>query len=216
MYLQQSRPQPSNAAMVGIERHPAIALLGAPGAGKGTQGRILNGLPGFFLYGAGDAFRALDPDSPLGRRVHDPMRRGELVPDSVVIEVWSDYLRQAIDHGRYVPGRDLLVLDGLPRTVEQVDLVEQRAELLTVLHLKCDNPSRLVERLRCRALEEGRADDVDERVIRHRFDLYEAATRPVLARLSGCAVAEIDALAPPLEVLRQILQAVIPLQAGEW
>lgn len=213
MYLQQSRPQPREAAALGVARYPAIVLLGAPGAGKGTQGRILNGLPGFFLYGAGDAFRALDPQSPLGRRVHAPMRRGELVPDSVVVEVWSDYLRRAIDCGQYAPDRDLLVLDGLPRTVEQVDLVEQRAELLAILHLRCDNPTRLVERLQRRAFEESRADDVDERVIRHRFELYEAATRPVLNRLAGRAVAEIDALAPPLEVLRQILQAVVPLQA---
>ena len=67
------------------KRLKTILLFGAPGAGKGTQGKILGRIPGFFHLSSGDMFRALDPNSDLGQRVTSYSSKGELVPDDLTI-----------------------------------------------------------------------------------------------------------------------------------
>jgi len=203
---------PGNKGVNVTAKYQAIALIGAPGTGKGTQGKILGDIPGFYLYGSGDAFRALEPESPLGRRVHEYMRQGELVPDEVVIDVWQDQMRGAIATDRFHPERDFLVLDGMLRTPEQVPLVQRDADLVQVFHLVCHEEQTLVQRVHGRAASQHRADDVDEQVIRHRLELHNQATRTVLAELPPEVVSEIDACLSPMEVLRQMLNVLIPLQ----
>ncbi len=193
------------------ERPRAIALFGAPGTGKGTQGKVLGTLPGFYLYGSGEALRTLDPQTPVGRRVHELMKHGDLVPDEVVIDVWRQHLADAMDAGKFSPESDFLVLDGLIRTPRQLELVCQHAELVQVIHLACYQEDLLIDRLHRRA-QDGRLDDVDEQVIRHRLQLHEQETRPVLDALPPQQIAEVDALASPLEVLDQIVGVLIPLQ----
>ena len=71
-----------------MQKFKTILLFGTPGAGKGTQGKILGKVPGFFHLACGDVFRSLDMGSDLGKQFIAYSSRGELVPDELTIELW--------------------------------------------------------------------------------------------------------------------------------
>lgn len=197
-------------------RHQTVLLMGPPGAGKGTQGRILGNIPGFYHCSCGDVFRRLNPDSELGRTIIEYSSRGELVPDDVTVKIWHAQIRAQQGLGAYKPRTDLLVLDGIPRTVSQAKIVSEEVEVLKICHLVCRDEDKMIERLRRRALRENRVDDAKEAVIRHRWNVYQAETAPVLAFYPKRLIAEIDALVSPAEVIRQILDEVIPIQNAHF
>src|SRR2546421_6550581 len=95
-----------------------ILLFGYPGSGKGTQGRILSALPGFHHVAMGDILRALTPANPLYERVQSYLRKGDLVPDELVMDLFFRYIA---DSGP-APD-DFLVIDGVPRNARQVELL---------------------------------------------------------------------------------------------
>jgi adenylate kinase len=197
-------------------RHQTVLLIGPPGAGKGTQGRILGNIPGFFHCACGDVFRRLNPASERGRIVLEYSSRGELVPDDVTVKIWHDQIMAQKGIGAYKPETDLLVLDGIPRTVQQAEILAEEVEVLKLMHLVCRDEELMISRLRRRALRENRIDDAKESVIRHRWEVYQQETAPVLAHYSKDLIAEIDALVSPAEVLRQILEVVIPIQSAHF
>src|SRR5262249_43275979 len=96
-----------------------ILLFGAPGAGKGTQGKILGSIPNFFHCACGDVFRSLKPDSPIGQVFLEYSSRGKLVPDQPTVELWRQFIDASIKSGRFHPEQDTLVLDGIPRNADQ-------------------------------------------------------------------------------------------------
>ncbi len=195
--------------------YPVVLLFGAPGVGKGTQGKALGAVPGFVHFSMGDAFRSLDPESVLGRKVAEYSSRGELVPDEITVQLFFQRLGELRDAGRFNPARDLLVLDGIPRSVRQVELLRGRIDVRLVLHLDSADEgtqSELRERLRSRAVSENRADDAREDVIRRRFEVYRAETAPVLNAFDSSIVVEIDPLGTPAEVLARVLGAVAQVQ----
>lgn len=195
--------------------HRAVLLFGAPGVGKGTQGKALGCIPGFFHFSMGDAFRSLDSDSELGQTVRSYTSRGELVPDEVTIQLWKLTLDRLVADGAYQPGADLLVLDGIPRSVRQVQLLKPHVDVLRVIHLTCSDErtkEQLIERLRKRALRENRSDDAKDEVIKRRFQVYRAETQPVVEEYGPDVVVEFDPLGTPAEVLQRILAVVAPIQ----
>ncbi len=194
----------------------AILLFGAPGTGKGTQGAALGGVPGFFHLSSGDMFRALDKESDLGKEFLKYSTKGLLVPDDFTVKLWSAHVLGLVEAERYRPEAQALLLDGIPRTSKQVDLMRDMIDVLAVLYLTTSDPEALVERLRKRALNSGRPDDADEDVIRRRLEVYEEETRPVLDRFPAERVYEIDAMGAPAEVLRDILVVVAPIQAESF
>src|ERR1700744_167127 len=97
----------------------AILLFGAPGSGKGTQGKILGTIPNFYHFSCGDVFRNLTPDSPLGRKFLTYSSRGNLVPEKPTIELWRQNIAVAEMAGRFNPATDTMVLDGIPRNPQQ-------------------------------------------------------------------------------------------------
>ncbi|MEY5032826.1 MAG: adenylate kinase, partial [Planctomycetota bacterium] len=109
----------------GTRRYKTILLFGAPGAGKGTQGKILGKVPGFYHLACGDVFRSLDMASDLGRKFMEYSSRGELVPDELTIEMWRQNMHAQTVLSIYKPNVDLLVLDGIPRNVNQAKHLEQ-------------------------------------------------------------------------------------------
>jgi adenylate kinase len=113
--------------------------------------------------------------------------------------------------GAYHPATDLLVLDGIPRTVGQADLLDERVAVIRIVYLVCDDVEQLVQRLRQRTVQYGRADDADKRLIRQRLAVYEQNTSPLLEYYPAELMAKIDALRPPAEVFDQILHVLIPL-----
>ena len=187
-----------------------VLLFGPPGSGKGTQGVAIGTLPGFFHCSSGDVFRSLDPESELGKVFKQYSTRGELVPDDVTIDICTDFLNKQVDAGKFNPANDVLLLDGLPRNVAQAQALDGKIDVIKVVYLEASDTEALVQRLKKRALDSGRADDADENVIRNRMQVYTDETAPVLAHYPESVIAKIDALPTPAEVMRMILDALIP------
>jgi len=193
-------------------RYQTILLFGAPGSGKGTQGKILGVVPGFYHLSCGEVFRTIDTASELGRTFIEHSSRGELVPDEITIQMWQQNMHARTVLSDYKPKVDVLVLDGIPRNVNQAKLLEKYLRVLCIVHLVCTDKEEMIKRLRRRALKENRVDDAKEDVIRRRWDVYEEETFPVLNYYDKKIVSTVDAFGSPARVLEHILEAVVPVQ----
>lgn len=192
-------------------KRPAFLILGAPGSGKGTQGKILGSIPRFFHCACGDVFRSLDTRTPLGQKFVHYSSRGELVPDELTIELWKAQVDNWSDSHVYKPDIDFLVLDGIPRNVAQAEMITHFLDIHQVFHLSCPNREELARRMRKRALKDNRIDDASDRVIQQRIATYEAETKPILEYFSEALVTDIDATQPPVKVLHDIISKVLTL-----
>ena len=154
-----------------------LVIMGAPGAGKGTQARKLESEFGLPQVSTGELFRYnLKHGTELGKLAHTYINRGELVPDDVTIAVVRDRLLKD-------DCRNGVILDGFPRNPAQADaleglLAEFNGEIGVVAYIHVDQ-DKLVARLLKRAEIEGRADD-NEETIRARMVVFEEQTQPLL------------------------------------
>jgi len=199
-----------------MSRYKTILLFGAPGAGKGTQGKILGIVPGFYHLSCGEVFRSLDMGTKLGRTFMEFSSKGLLVPDDATIQMWHQNMHARTVLAIYKPHVDLLVLDGIPRNVSQAKLLSKHLDVLQIVHLMCPDKEKMMERLRRRAIKENRADDAKEEVIRQRWSVYEEETFPVLDYYPSSLVSEIDAMGSPAEVLEKVLHIVVPVQNAHF
>lgn len=193
------------------DRLRSLVLIGAPGSGKGTQGKLVGCVPGFRHFSTGDMFRSLDPQTELGRTFRSYSTRGELVPDDVTISVWKQYIDAQVTLGLYRPHSELLLLDGLPRSEAQARLIDRHIEVLGIIHLVVRDIEAMVKRLKGRALKEGRTDDAREDVIRRRHDVYERETAPVLKHYAADLIHEIDAQDTIPNVLAGVMSVAAPI-----
>ena len=159
------------------ERLPEVILLmGAPGAGKGTQALKLAEARGLVPLSTGDMLRDhVRRGTELGARAKAIMDSGELVPDDVIIGMVRETIA-ASPSIRYL-------LDGFPRTPAQASaldalLAEQGAGITAAVAIEVDD-EQLVQRLLKRAELEGRSDD-NEETIRNRMAVYRRQTQPLL------------------------------------
>lgn len=196
--------------------YKTVLLLGAPGAGKGTQGKILARIPGFYHCSCGDVFRQMDLTSDLGKLFLEHSSRGELVPDEITVRMWARAIRARVFLGDFKPNDDLLILDGIPRTTRQAELMGEHVEVTRVIHLTCSDEAEMVRRLRRRAIKENRQDDADEAVIRRRWRTYLEDTAPVLGCYDPSLIVEVDAMGSPAQVLRDVLEQVVPAQDAHF
>jgi len=185
-----------------------ILLFGAPGAGKGTQGKILGTIPNFYHCACGDVFRSLTASSPLGKVFIEYSSRGQLVPDEPTVELWRNFIEGCESSGRFQPKTDTLVLDGIPRNLHQAEMLADTLSVKAVFYLHCTNFEALVHRLQKRALKENRLDDANLDVIRDRLKTYDKETKPVLNFYGKKHVHRIDSTQTPVKVLRDILRHV--------
>ena len=192
-------------------RYKTILLFGAPGSGKGTQGKILGAIPGFFHSSTGDIFRSLDLRSEFGRTVWEHSSKGRLVPDELTIQIWKQYITGMEWINGFHPESEIIVLDGIPRSINQARLLEETIDVLKVIHLVADY-DKMVERLRRRALKENRVDDASDAVIAKRFEIYERETKPVLDFYPADRIVTIDAAQSQIRVLSQIIDVLVPLK----
>jgi adenylate kinase len=183
-----------------------LIILGAPGAGKGTQAaRIAENL-GIPAISTGDIFRAnIKNETPLGLQVKEILASGGYVSDDVTNAIVEDRLAE----DDCAPG---FLLDGYPRTLAQVEaldgmLATQGSSLDHVLELTVDDDA-VVARLLKRAESEGRADDTED-VIRERMAIYHRETKPLsdTYRERGLLV-EVDGLGEVGQVTGRILAAL--------
>lgn len=183
-----------------------VILLGAPGAGKGTQARLLQAALGLPHISTGDLFRYnLQNQTELGKLAKSYMDRGELVPDEVTLSMVKERLSQAdCAHGA--------ILDGFPRNVAQAAsldelLAEMGGRINVVPSIQVDRDV-LIERLLKRAELEGRADD-NEETIRTRMRVYEEQTRPLLDYYgSRGLVVEVNGQQSIEEVQKDLVQVI--------
>jgi adenylate kinase len=186
-----------------------ILLFGAPGAGKGTQGKILGTIPNFFHCACGDVFRSLKADSPIGRVFLEYSSRGQLVPDSTTIDLWHDFISGSTKAGRFRPDQDTLVLDGIPRNVRQAEILRDTLDVVAIFYLRCSNQDALIARLQRRALKENRLDDANLDVIRERQATYDRETKPVLDFYKKDIEHRINSDQSPHKVLFDLLRHIV-------
>jgi len=189
-----------------------MLIMGAPGAGKGTQAKAIAAHYDIPAISTGSIFRSqIEQGTELGRKVQALISAGDYVPDVITSAIVSERLME--------PDADIgWLLDGYPRTlvqVEALDLImdELRQPLDYVLSLVCD-ADQLVTRLLRRAEIEGRADD-NEETIRHRMKVYQDATEPLIDiyRKRGLLV-EVDGLGEIDEVEKRIFAALDSVATG--
>lgn len=183
-----------------------LLLIGAPGAGKGTQAVKLADTFGIPAISTGDIFRHnVKNETELGKLAKSYMDRGEYVPDSVT----NDLVRDRLTHDDAKPG---FLLDGYPRTADQVVeldsmLSDSGTQLDAVVLLTADT-DEVVRRLLNRAIEQGRADDTED-VIRRRLEVYEEQTAPLINTYGARdLVVTVDGLGAVEEVTERILGAL--------
>ena len=187
-----------------------LILMGPPGAGKGTQAKVIATHFSIPAISTGDIFRAnVAAGTPLGRAAQRYMDAGEYVPDSVT----NLMVRHRIDEPDAEKG---FLLDGYPRTLAQVDELDgmikftgHRLDGVVVLTVDADE---LVRRLTERAQSEGRSDDT-EAVVRRRQEVYAEQTAPLIEvyRERGL-VHEVDGIGEVDEVTQRILDSLAQVQ----
>ena len=183
-----------------------LVLMGPPGAGKGTQADIVSGLLGVPHVSTGEIFRHnVSRGTSLGLEAKRYMDAGEYVPDGITNAMVRDRLSQEDCR----PG---FLLDGYPRTVEQV------GELSAMLRSSSDSLDRVVEltvdvdevvdRLVKRETDQGRSDDTED-VIRRRLEVYFQQTAPLTAMYEAQdLLIQVDGLGSIDEVTARIVAAL--------
>lgn len=192
-------------------KYKTVLLFGAPGAGKGTQGKILGTIPNFFHCACGDVFRNLTVNSELGRVFIEYSSKGLLVPDEHTVQLWRRNIEGSRQLGHFEPTTDTLVLDGIPRNAVQADMLKDTLDVRAILYLSCQDMEKMVHRLQRRALRENRLDDANLDVIRTRLATYDRETRPVLDYYGPSLVHHIDSTSSPVHVLRSILDVLVKI-----
>ncbi len=179
-----------------------IILFGAPGVGKGTQAVILAEKLGVAHLSTGDAFRsAIKGGTAIGLKAKEYVEAGKLVPDEVVAGI----VEEAMGHPSFADG---CILDGFPRTRAQADalevmLAEKGRSVTSVVNLAVDDAT-IVSRL----LQRGRADDQED-IIRHRLEIYNDETAPLLSFYADRGVlTSVDGVGEIEEVSARILDAI--------
>lgn len=185
-----------------------LILLGPPGAGKGTQAKLLVEAYGIPQLSTGDILRsAIAAKTPMGIAAKEIMDRGDLVSDDVVNGIVSERLDQEDCRAGFI-------LDGFPRTIPQAEaldgmLTEKGMALDAVVEMSADS-EELVRRIVNRARESGTArgdDNVD--VVRKRLEVYRTQTAPLVEYYRGRGLLRtVDGMQPIGQVTASIRQAI--------
>jgi len=185
-----------------------LVLFGPPGAGKGTQAKVLVETRGLPQLSTGEMLRAaVKAGTSLGKKVDSLLTKGELVPDDVVIDI----IAQRYDQPDCAKGA---VFDGFPRTIPQAEALDamlqaRSRKIDVVLELKV-NDKVLLERVEQRIKEGGilRSDDTPE-TLRHRLGVYYRNTAPLLDYYGKQGkVVTIDGMASITDVTKKIAAAL--------
>ena len=183
-----------------------LLFLGPPGAGKGTQAKLLARALGVPHVSTGEMLRsAVAAGTDLGRQAEAIMAAGDLVPDELVVALVEERLSQQDAICGYL-------LDGFPRNAEQAQaladaLGADAIELAMLLEVPEDE---LVNRLLLRAEAEGRADDT-EATIRRRLEVYREETEPLVAYYQD-AVVPIEGVGTVEEIFARMVLALAEQQ----
>ena len=183
-----------------------LILMGPPGAGKGTQAKVISERLGVPAVSTGDIFRQnMSQATDLGREAKRYIDAGDYVPDEVTNAMVRDRISQP-------DAQNGFLLDGYPRTVSQVaelDAMLDKAEdaLDAVVVLTVDR-EEVVQRLLKRARHEDRTDDTEE-VARHRQAVYYEQTAPLIDMYADRGLlVEVDGMGPVDDVTARVFEAL--------
>jgi len=184
-----------------------LILFGPPGSGKGTQAEKLVEKYNFFHISTGDMFRyEIGNNTPLGKKAKEYMDAGNLVPDSLVIEM----LKKRVIENQGVYG---FIFDGFPRTIPQADaldiLMNSLGHSVNKLVALDVNDQEIITRLQERAKKQGRIDDANVETVKNRIEVYKQNTTPVFGYYDkfGKSV-KIDGIGTLDEVFERISNAL--------
>ncbi|MFY7842894.1 MAG: adenylate kinase family protein [Rhabdochlamydiaceae bacterium] len=198
--------QDVNSLIPSYDSHyKAILLFGPPGSGKGTQGHMLSQIGNHYHLSSGDVFRSLDPGSPAGKLFHHYSQQGNLLPDEITLAICKNYIQGLIATNRFHPEKQSLLLDGIPRTLNQAKILANYVTVTNIIVLEVKNLDNLIQRLKKRAIIQNRADDIDEQVLRNRMEVYMKETANLLSFYPKEIVSYFNAEQSPLCVLKDIL-----------
>lgn len=156
-----------------------IVIFGPPGSGKGTQSLKIAEKYNLIHISTGDIFREeLANNTTLGQQARGYMDAGNLVPDELVIAM----LESKVDKSLALEPAGF-IFDGFPRTIMQAEALEKMLQrknsfIKGVLALEVED-AELIKRIMGRGKDSGRADDVDEKIIKNRIKVYKSETAPV-------------------------------------
>lgn len=193
-------------------RYRAILLFGMPGSGKGTQGAVLDQLPGFVHISSGELFRKLPKWGGLGQEVLQCTSRGLLVPDDLTVRIYQRQIKILEMQELLLPEVHTLVLDGLPRNIEQARMLQDVLDVVQIFHLKISDRAKAIDRLHARALRENRLDDMSAEVIERRLKVYLDETYATLKCYDPSLIFDVDGTQTPLEVLCDIVTRLRSLE----
>ncbi|MCH9626312.1 MAG: adenylate kinase [Chlamydiales bacterium] len=186
-------------------KFPAILLFGPPGAGKESLGRFLAGAGSQYYLSSGDIFRSLPASSPAGKLYYSYASQGQLLPDEATIEIWNYFVLGLIATNSYFPERQDLLLDGIPRTGRQVEMLNELIEVRHIIVLETSNKKELARRVQERSRLEGNLNDVNMAGLEARLETYERSIEALLSDYPKHLISRVDAAQKPLEVLRDVL-----------
>ncbi len=147
-----------------------IVLFGPPGAGKGTQAKKIVEKYGFVHLSTGDMFRnELKNNTPVGQKAKAYMDKGELVPDSVILEMVENFIKNNMNDKGFI-------FDGFPRTLPQAEgldeIITRHDTAINGMIEIFVNDEEIINRITKRAEIEGREDDKNVEVIENRINVY--------------------------------------------
>ena len=161
-----------------------IILLGAPGAGKGTQAEIISRKLGIPTISTGNILRAaVKEGTPIGLQAKSYMDAGKLVPDEVIIGIIQERLAQPDCAGGFI-------LDGVPRTIAQAEALERHGinfDAVLSYHVVTAPPQKEDICDKCGGVLEQRKDDLPE-TVKHRLEVYHSETEPLKGFYEGKGV----------------------------
>ena len=185
-------------------RYRSIILFGMPGSGKGTQGAVLGQLPDLVHFSMGDLFRKVPRTGKFGREIERYTSRGLMVPDDLTERIFERQLNILEMQELLMPEQHTLVLGGLPRSCAQAERLDSFIDVIQIFHLKIDDMSRAMERLRARALRENRLDDMSDEVIQRKVQTYFDETAKTLNHYPRELIFDVDADRRMIDVLCDI------------
>lgn len=197
------------------QKFASILLFGPPGAGKGTVGKYLSEIGGHYHFSSGEMLRKISRTTEHGRLFYSFSDKGLLVPDEIMMEVCKSYFNGLIATHQFNPKTHYMIIDGIPRTINQAKLLKVMTNIEQVVVLDIADTDVLIDRLLKRAVIEGRQDDANKEILKRRFQVYKEQTEQVLSVFDPSKITYINADQLRYQVAKDVIESCSALLSSE-